>query len=300
MREFLYRVLPDKWIPYLLHTRPRAWPIVTAHMTVGFILAKGLNLDALAMKQWLLAALAWGILGNGGTLAINSVYDKDEGDIGYLDDPPSLPPRLGLFSIIILLIGFIPSLMLGTTFLIAYTVAFVMSLLYSVPPVRLKARAGWDILNNSLGFGALTIFAGWAAAGLPLRPPIINVVLAFFFFFVGFYPTTQVYQMEEDQQRGDLTIALALGKKKALWLCILGIVIGFVFISIEVFRNPSLRALGLPAAVIAWAVVLIPWLRNHDRVDMAYEKRRFYLALSAWAITDVAVATALLPVFTQI
>ena len=86
MREFLYRILPDKWVPYLLHTRPRAWPIVTAHMTVGFILANGLQFDASAIKHWLLAALAWGILGNGGTLAINSVYDKDEGDIGYLDN----------------------------------------------------------------------------------------------------------------------------------------------------------------------------------------------------------------------
>lgn len=295
MRKTLYRILPDKWVPYILHTRPRAWPIVTAHMTVGFILAKGLQFDAFAMQQWLLAALAWGVLGNGGTLAINSVYDKDEGDIGYLDDPPPLPLRLGIFSMIVLLLGFLPSYFLGTTFLIAYAVAFIMSLLYSVPPVRLKARAGWDILNNSLGFGAMTLFAGWAAAGLPLRPPIINVMLAFFFFFVGFYPTTQIYQMEEDQKRGDLTIALALGKKKALWLCILGIIIGSIFISIEVLRNPNLRIVGLLAAVIAWAVVLVPWLRNHDNVNTKYEKRRFYMALTAWAITDVAVAVAFLP-----
>ena len=94
-----------------------------------------------------------------------------------------------------------------------------MSLLYSVPPIRLKARAGWDVFINSTGFGALTIFAGWAAAGLPAHAPIINIGLAFFFFFIGFYPTTQIYQMEEDQQRGDLTIALALGKKNALRVC---------------------------------------------------------------------------------
>lgn len=297
MREFLYRILPNKWVPYLLHTRPRAWPIVTAHMTVGFILAQGLHFDTMSVKQWLLAALAWGILGNGGTLAINSVYDKDEGDIGYLDDPPPLPPRLGLFSMIVLLLGFIPSLMLGTTFLVAYTISFVMSLLYSVPPIRLKARAGWDVFINSTGFGALTIFAGWAAAGLPAHAPIINIGLAFFFFFVGFYPTTQIYQMEEDQQRGDLTIALALGKKNALRVCILGIVIGFIFLGIEAARNFGIRALGLPVAVIAWAAVLLPWLRSHDRVDMQYEKRHFYLALYAWAITDLAVAIAFLPIF---
>ncbi|MCD4672005.1 MAG: UbiA family prenyltransferase [Anaerolineaceae bacterium] len=297
MREFLYRVLPENWVRYILHTRPRAWPIVTAHMTVGFILAKGLHLDPLTIKQWLLAALAWGILGNGGTLAINSVYDKDEGDIGYLDDPPPLPPHLASFSLILLALGFIPAALLGTSFLIAYALSCSMSLLYSVPPVRLKARAGWDVLINSTGFGALTIFAGWAAASQPIRPPIINIVLAFFFFFVGFYPTTQIYQMEEDQQRGDLTIALALGKKNALRVSILGIIIGFTFLGIEVTRHfLSIRAIGLLLGVIAWAVVLLPWLRNFNRVDTRYEKRRFYLALYAWAVTDLAVAIAFLPV----
>lgn len=296
MRKLLYRILPDKWVPYLLHTRPRAWPIVTAHMTVGFILAQGLQFDAVSVKQWLLAVLAWGILGNGGTLAINSVYDKDEGDIGYLDNPPPLPPHLGLFSMILLLLGFIPAAILGNAFFIAYAISFVMSLLYSVPPIRLKARAGWDVLINSIGFGALTIFAGWAAAGAPVQHPIINIALAFFFFFVGFYPTTQIYQMEEDQQRGDLTIALALGKKNALRVCILGIAIGFVFLGIEAARSFGLRVIGLPVAVIAWAAVLLPWLRNHDRVDTQYEKRQFYLALYAWAITDLTVAIAFLPI----
>ena len=76
----------------------------------------------MTVKQWLLAALAWGILGNGGTLAINSVYDKDEGDIGYLDNPPPLPPHLGLFAMILLLLGFVPAAMLGTAFLIAYAI----------------------------------------------------------------------------------------------------------------------------------------------------------------------------------
>ncbi len=257
----------------------------------------GCNSTHWRLKHWLLAALAWGILGNGGTLAINSVYDKDEGDIGYLDNPPPLPPHLGRFSMAILLLGFLPAAMLGTTFLIAYAISFVMSLLYSVPPIRLKARAGWDVLINSIGFGALTIFAGWAAAGQPMRAPIINIGLAFFFFFVGFYPTTQIYQMEEDKQRGDLTVALALGKKNALRVCILGIVIGFFFLGIEASRNFGMKTIGLPLAVIAWAAVLLPWLRNHNNVDMKYEKRHFYLALYAWAVTDLAVAIAFLPIF---
>ena len=298
MRKLLYRILPETWVPYVLHTRPRAWPIVTAHMTVGLILARGLRFDALTIEQWLLAALAWGILGNGGTLAINSAYDHDEGDIGYLDNPPPAPAHLVWFSLILLTLGLIPSALLGTSFLIAYVLSFIMSVLYSVPPMRLKARAGLDVLINSIGFGSLTIFAGWAAASRPIQAPIINICLAFFFFFMGFYPLTQIYQMEEDRQRGDLTTALALGKKKALWASLAGVVLGFLFLGIETLRHfPGLRAAGLLLALLGWGAVLLPWLRKHDTVDTTYEKRHFYLALYAWAATDLAVTIAFIPIY---
>jgi 4-hydroxybenzoate polyprenyltransferase len=298
MRQFLYRFLPEGWAAYLLHTRPRAWAIVTAHMTVGLLLAHGLRFDRLTVEEWLLAALAWGILGNGGTLALNSAYDLDEVDIGYLDAPPPVPAHLALFAVFLLLLGLIPSALLGPAFLIAYVLSAVMSVLYSVPPVRLKARAGLDILINSIGFGSLTIFAGWAATSRPVEAPIINVGIAFFFFFAGFYPLTQVYQMEEDRQRGDRTTALALGKKKTLLASSLGIALGFVFLALEVVRHfPGLRAAGLLLALVAWIIVLLPWVRNYATVDPSYEKSRFYLALYAWAVTDVAVALAFLPVY---
>jgi len=54
-------------------------------MTVGFLLANGAAFHGQSLGRWALAAISWAILGNGGTLAINSVYDRDDGDIGYLD-----------------------------------------------------------------------------------------------------------------------------------------------------------------------------------------------------------------------
>ena len=91
VRQLFARILPSSWVPYVLHLRPRAWGIVTAHMSVGFLLANGLDFSGGRLGRWALAALAWGVLGNGGTLALNSVFDRDEGDIGYLDDPPPVP-----------------------------------------------------------------------------------------------------------------------------------------------------------------------------------------------------------------
>ena len=295
-RQFLARILPSSWVPYVLHLRPRAWGIVTAHMSVGFLLANGLDLASERLGRWALAVLAWGMLGNGGTLAINSAFDKDEGDIGYLDDPPRVPRYLAPFALALMVLGIPIALVLGHRFSIAYGICLLMSFLYSVPPFRFKARAGLDVLINATGFGGLTIYAGWAAAAQPLVAPIVNVVVAFFWFFVGFYPLTQIYQMAEDASRGDYTLALALGKQNALRLGILGVGMGFVFLTWEVaLRYWTVRSVGLPLALLAWSAVLAPWDLLRQQTDVAYEQRGFYHALYAWALTDMAVVVAMMP-----
>lgn len=87
-------------------------------------------------------------------------------------------------------------------------------------PSRLKARGGWDILVNSVGYGGLTIYAGWAASGQGVLPPIVGVVAAFVAFFAGFYPLTQVYQMEEDSRRGDRSVWRVLVWQRGLYFCL--------------------------------------------------------------------------------
>jgi 4-hydroxybenzoate polyprenyltransferase len=296
VRTRLERILPRGWLPYLLHLRPRAWPIVSAHMTVGFLLASGAALTGENLGRWALAVLAWGVLGNGGTLAINSVYDRDTGDIGYLDNPPPIPRFLLAVSLASLFIGSLVASVLGGQFLAAYSVCLVMSILYSVPPIRAKARAGLDVLINSVGFGGLTVFAGWAALDRPLTSPIVLVSFGFFFLFAAFYPLTQIYQMDEDRERGDHTLALALGKRNALLLSLVAVVLAFVcFLGEAATHYFTWRSIGLVIALGLWLALLIPWLRRWASGDRRTEQRGFYQALWIWAITDVAVVVAMFP-----
>jgi len=290
------RIMPDGWMAYLLHMRPRAWAVVSAHMSIGFVLALGVGPAAGSAGRWLLAMLAWGVLGNGGTLALNSAFDRDEGDIGYLENPPPVPSYLGLYAIASMLLGAVVAAFLGSDFLLVYAICVLLSILYSVPPVRLKARAGWDIILNSAGYGALTLYAGWVAGGGGLSAPMARVVAAFFCFFVGFYPLTQIYQMGEDATRGDRTTTLVLGKRRALQLAYLGVVTGFTLLFVEALSRPMpFRAIGLVVALGAWGVVLVPWYRSWSIVSVGYEQRGFYRALYAWALTDVAALIALVP-----
>jgi 4-hydroxybenzoate polyprenyltransferase len=130
----------------------------------------------------------------------------------------------------------------------------------------------------------------------PLSPPIVNVVVAFFCLFIGFYPLTQIYQVAEDARRGDYTLALALGKRNALRVALAGVAVAFGFLASEVLQRYQVtRSIGLVAALLVWMVVLIPWYVHYRGVDVNYEKRGFYRALYAWALTDILVVVAMMP-----
>jgi len=291
-----YRVLPGDLFSYLLHLRPAEWPIMAAHTALGFILAAGLGpaLHGAELGAGVRSLVIWVVLLNGGTLALNSVYDKDEGDIGYLRAPPAPPRHLLAFSLALLALGQLLAFSLPAGFRIAYAVCFAMSLAYSVPPLRFKAVAGVDWVINMWGFGAFTPYAGWAATGRPLDLTHGLVLLGFCPLFASLYPLTQIYQFEEDRRRGDRTLALILGMKASLRAAIAAALIAFAcFAAAALRRDAALwQWIGIAIALAGWLYVLVPWYRLRDAMTSAEHQRGFYAALSAWAVTDVAILLA--------
>jgi 4-hydroxybenzoate polyprenyltransferase len=291
-----YAVLPGDAFSYVLHLRPREWPIMIAHTSIGFIIAVGIRafLHGERLSAYLVALLAWVGCLNAGTLALNSAFDHDEGDIGYLDAPPPPPKHLAIASIGLIVVGQAIAFALPIGFAIAYAICFAMSVAYSVPPVRLKAVAGADWAINIVGVGLLTPFAGWSASGVPLRPDGIWVMIGFGFLFGSLYPLTQIYQFEEDTARGDRTLARMLGVGASLSVSAAAASLAFLAFWRALFLagpTPMSRiALGVAGAM--WALVLAPWLVSHRRMTSEQHKRGMYRALAAWALTDVAVVVA--------
>jgi 4-hydroxybenzoate polyprenyltransferase len=290
-RRWGYRVLPGDRFSYILHLRPAEWPIMAAHTAFGYVLAVGWR-GVASGERWaeaLAALVIWVVFLNGGTLAINSVFDRDEGDIGYLNAPPPLPRYLRHFSVALLVGGQLLALRLPAGFQIAYAICFAMSILYSVPPFRFKAVAGVDWVINMWGFGTLTPYAAWAATGRPLDVGHGLVLLAFCPLFAGLYPLTQLYQFDEDRRRGDRTLALILGMRASLIVAIGCVLLAFGLLgwAAVVLRARAAWALAVPFA--AWMAVLLPWLARHASWTAAEHQRGMYRALTAWAITDVIV-----------
>lgn len=292
IRRIGYRLLPGDLFSYILHLRPSEWPIMVAHTTLGILLATGNPLGD-AGFPWGTAALGltiWVIFLNGGTLGLNSAFDNDEGDIGYLIAPPRPPRHLAAFSIGLMLAGQILALLLPTPYVIAYAVCFVMSILYSLPPFRWKAVAGADWIINMWGFGTLTPYAGWALTGRPLETWAGFVLLGFCPLFAAFYPLTQLYQFEEDRARGDRTLALVLGMKRALQIAIGAAIIAFALFGVGIATGPANAAWPLIAfPFAAWMAVLLPWYRRRNTMSPREHQKGMYDALRAWAVTDVAI-----------
>ncbi len=289
--------MPSTFRDTFLHLRPRSWPIVFAHYSGGaaIAMAHATEVTWVMILQYLAGGALWAVFLNGGTLAVNSAFDEDEAgaDIGYLDNPPPTPPHLARTSINLMVLGLAGAFILPWGYFWSYALCFMLSLVYSVPPLRLKAVPGADLAINMAGYGAFNFAAGALAPGTGLEYPglfaaIVWLAFAFAFLFGAFYPMTQIYQMPEDMAKGDRTLAVRFGARRVLAFSI-GLVAASGFCQAMAAWSIDMRMWGYIALLFssgAWIVFTIDWLRRSE----GYQSQKgMYRALKLWGISDIVV-----------
>ncbi len=159
--------------------------------------------------------VAFHVFAYGGTNMFNSYYDQDEGPIGGLENPPEVGRGLSWSSIGLKFIGLALAASVNQLLLLSYLAFCLYSVMYSHPAIRMKRRPIGSALLVFVGQGMVGGIAGWAATELPQRglfaAPVLWGLLGAAFMTSGLYPLTQVYQLDEDRQRNDLTLARWLG-----------------------------------------------------------------------------------------
>ena len=146
----------------------------------------------------------------------NSYYDRDEGSIALVENPPPVDQSLYTFSILLDLLAIILSLFVSIDLLVAVLLFGTFSKLYSHPATRLKKYPVISFLIVFIFQGACIYWSSYASiSGLSiLNGWTLNFIIAGLIcscLIGATYPLTQVYQHEEDGKRGDTTLSMILG-----------------------------------------------------------------------------------------
>lgn len=223
--------------------------------------------------QLFVAYIAFHIFGYAGGTALNSYYDRDTGPVGGLAHPPPVPPHLLEFSLIWQGIGFLLTLTLNATVASIYFVMFWMSLAYSHPRTRWKGKPITALLTVMIGQGILPFYAGWATAtgSIATGLNLTAIIAAFSATLIvgGLYPLTQIYQLDQDSYRGDLTVARRLGINASFRFasfCILIGGAGAIWVAATQFTR--FEALGLTAFIVFLEFAIARWHSRFPRQNV--------------------------------
>ena len=249
-------------IKFLIHLRLMFVAILVPIFLWGGFVSAGL----LSASFWL-GFILFHVSLYGGINALNSYYDRDEGPIGGLKNPPKVDRSLFYLAWGIQILGLILTFFLPLGFRLIYLTVMAMSVLYSHPATRLKGHPLGSSLIVASGQGWLPYWAGWIAGGagafslFTLKGILGGMAITFV--TLGLYPLTQIYQVDSDRAKGDRTLAVWLGVKASFRFALAGIALsGICIVSLLwLYVHPLQGLVLLGYFVVLWTVVY-RWGRN--------------------------------------
>lgn len=280
--------------------RPGFWAVSVLPYYVGVLLATHRLIPV--PEDWprlIVGAVVMGPLLWLSVLAINDAYDLP-GDL--LNPRKSKSPLLdGRVSVrtakwIAAIAGgasVAAGLVVGGVFTLGVLLAVVLGYAYSVPPVRLKTRAGFDVAVNSLALGTFGPLAGWAAvtsdlSGFPWLMALQGTLVA-----VGLYLPTTLADLEADRAAGYQTIAVRLGASTtyrlgfAAWIAAAGLSVVLAAADLVIPRSMLLLEIVMvPVLVAAYRRLIGPGQTFKGVIVLAF---LFLCPCAAFALTYVGI-----------
>ena len=148
--------------------------------------------------------------------AYNSYFDKDEGSIALIKNPPKVDKSLYITAITLEWFAVLLSFLVNWPFALGVISYNLLSKAYSHPSIRLKKYPIVSFLVVFIfqgGFIYLLCFYAFADVFLGFTVDAFLAAIICSCLIGASYPLTQVYQHEEDFKRGDKTLSLLLGIK---------------------------------------------------------------------------------------
>ena len=168
------------------------------------------------LQNTVLTFIIWHLLVYPASNGYNSYFDKDEGSIALIETPPPVDKSLYYFSLFLDILALLLSLYVGWILFLSVLFYGIISKMYSHPSFRFKKYPLVSFLIVFIFQGAFVYWSTYASiSGLDtLEGWNLNFTLAGLIcscLIGATYPLTQVYQHEEDSNRGDTTLSMVLG-----------------------------------------------------------------------------------------
>jgi 1,4-dihydroxy-2-naphthoate octaprenyltransferase len=251
----------------------------------GYLMAGGRLHEAGEVLRFLLVFGCFHLGCFGGLTALNSFYDRDAAPIGGLWNPPSPPRLLWHFAWLVQIAGVLPLLCIDLKLAALYSAIVALALGYSHPRTRWKGRPFHSLAVVALGQGVLDFCAG----AFTVTPPHWNsatwlALTGATLYVMALYPLTQLFQMEDDAQRGDRTLAVWLwaqhGQRAPIfWFCAVWLLGGAAFNSSALLQHDRWQDAVL---LLLGAVGALTFLRDWQQNGSATKRddfRRAHLLL---------------------
>lgn len=202
-------------------SRPWFWPVSWVPAYAGTVLAGRAWLpDRADLPRAAVALLVLGPLVWGAVLAQNDLHDLPSDRVNPRKGTAPLvtgvlsASRLRVWYRVVAAAALVAAVFVGPLFVLGVLGVLVLGWAYSVPPLRLKTRPGWDVAVNSLVVGAVSPAAGWAITRAPWEFPWQFALVGVLFTAALYVPTT-VTDLAADTYAGDTTFAVRFGRRFA-------------------------------------------------------------------------------------
>lgn len=274
LRYLLKHMVPIFWgvaiIPFYM-----SWVFATRKLfptLIGEVLtANPASTESIAeFNTFILALIALGPFLGGFTLLYNDYWDsevdRNSRRKGLFPLPRGLIRHRTILrtSLFFMLLAVLFSLLVSPLFTLVVGTCVLLSISYSTPPVRLKNRAGIDVLTNLLGSGLLCSIAGWVIVKPLLSYPYVWGFASMAGVAAIYIPTTIIDQ-KSDKAAGINTFAVYLGKRTAYYFGVLSVAMAnilIIFMGLTYYLfTPELVAVVWPIAA-AQVLVYAYYLRK--------------------------------------
>lgn len=252
-----------------------------------------------------LLELLWGamtlVIVNAASNTLNQVYDYDIDKINkpYRPIPQNIITKDEALTIawVLYLVTLWRISMLNRGFATIILIIMLVTIFYSVPPLRFKQR--FMISNISIAFarGLLGFVAAWSIFGSPIpwedpTPWIIGLI--FGIYLMGAVTTKDFTDVKGDKKYGMNTLPVVWGMRGAILFSAPFFVIPFLLIPIGIWRGHLIYETMILCVFIIWGVYInFLLLYEADKPDTTFENspvwKHMYLMLMAMQLSFCAV-----------